>query len=204
MELKEILERMHNKKLYYSADESLVKEQLNYLDLLFEFNHLKPSKQKEKMDLLKKMFAEIGEDCYIETPFNANWGGKNVHFGNGIYANFNLTIIDDTHIYVGNNVMFGPNVVLSGGSHPVSPELRKKAAQFNDTITICDNVWLGANVCVMPGITIGENSIIGAGAVVTKDIPENVIAVGNPCKVLREINENDRKYYHKDLIIDIE
>ncbi len=149
------------------------------------------------------MFAEIGDDCYIEPPLRANWGGRNVHFGNGVYANFNLTLVDDGEILVGDNVMFGPNVVIATASHPIHPELRKKQAQYNLPIHIGNNVWIGAGAIVLPGVKIGDNSIIGAGSVVTKDIPSNVVAVGNPCRVLREINENDMKYYYKEMEIDI-
>ncbi len=203
MNLEETIKRAHNQQLYICSSEELVQLQLEKLDLLFEYNNLKPSMQKEKQALLKRMFAEIGEGCYIESPFHSNWAGMNVHFGKNVYANFNLTIVDDTHVYVGDSVMFGPNVVLATGSHPNDPDLRRKAAQFNAPITIKDNAWIGANVCVMPGVTIGENSIIGAGSVVTKDIPDNVIAVGNPCRVLREINETDKEFYFKGLKIDI-
>ncbi|MGL5559578.1 MAG: sugar O-acetyltransferase [Paraclostridium dentum] len=150
------------------------------------------------------MFAEIGEDCYIEPPLRANWGGKNVHFGNGVYANFNLTLVDDGDIFVGNNVMFAPNVVIASATHPIHPELRRKQAQYNLPIHIGNNVWIGAGAVVLPGVKIGDNTVIGAGSVVTKDIPSNVVAIGNPCRVLREINENDIKYYYKDMKIDIE
>ena len=204
MDINEILSRMYNKKLYFCDNEELMNEQLKYLDKVFEYNNLKPSKQLEKKELLKEMFASIGDDCYVETPFHANWGGKNVHFGNNVYANFNLTLVDDCDIYVGNNVMLGPNVVLSSGTHPIEPKLRSKQAQYNLPIHIEDNVWIGANCVVMPGITIGKNSIIGAGSVVTKDIPSDVIAVGSPCKVIREINDKDKKYYYKNYEIDID
>lgn len=204
MNISEILRRMYNKELYYCDDEDLVREQLGYLDKVFEYNNLKPSKIREKQQLLKEMFADIGEDCYIETPFYANWGGKNVHFGNKVYANFNLVLVDDCDIYIGNHVMFGPNVVISSGTHPIEPKLRRKQAQYNVPIHIKDNVWIGANCAIMPGVTIGENSVIGAGSVVTKDIPPNVVAIGSPCKVLRKITEKDRKYYYKDYEIDIE
>ncbi len=203
MDYNELIHRIHNKKLYFCNSEKLAKEQLSYLDMLFEYNNLRPSAQEEKQKLLKKMFAKIGENCYLETPFYANWGGKNIHMGDNVYTNFGVTFVDDTDIFIGNNVMIAPNVILSTGTHPVDIELRRKVAQFNLPITIKDNVWIGASAIIMPGVTIGENSIIGAGSIVTKDIPKNVIAVGNPCKVMREINENDRKYYHKDLIIDI-
>ena len=149
------------------------------------------------------MFAEIGEGCYIELPFHANWGGAHVHFGKYIYANFNLTMVDDTHIYVGDYTMFGPNVTVATAGHPILPELREKAYQYNIPVHIGRNCWLGAGVLIMPGITIGDNVVIGAGSVVTKDIPSNVVAVGNPCRILREVNEHDKKFYFKDRQIDI-
>lgn len=204
MNMNETLSRMFGKKLYFCDDIELVKEQVIYLDNVFDYNHLKPSQFEEKQLLLKEMFAEIGKDCYIETPFYANWGGKNVHIGDNFYSNFNLVLVDDCDITIGNRVMIGPNVVLATGTHPVEPKLRGKQAQYNLPIHIEDNVWLGAGCIVMPGITIGENSVIGAGSVVTKDIPSNVVAVGNPCRVLREINDNDKKYYYKNLEIDLE
>ncbi len=203
MKLEESLQRMSNGQLYYSDDPQLGKEQALYRDKLFAFNQLPPSQYAQKQALLNEMFAEIGEDCYLETPFHANWGGKNVYFGHHVYANFNLTLVDDCPIRVGNYVMFGPNVTLSAGTHPINPELRKKQAQYNLPITIEDNVWFGAGCIVMPGVTIGENSVIGAGSVVTKNIPANVVAVGNPCRVLREITDHDRKYYDRDKLIDI-
>lgn len=204
MDLKEIKERMYGQKLYYCNDETLMNEQMKSLELLYDFNQTRPSEQDKRDKMLKKMFAEIGEDCYIEPPFHANWGGKNVHFGNGVYANFNLTMVDDCDIFVGNNVLFGPNVTVSAGTHPIHPELRSKQAQYNISIHIGNNVWIGANSVILPGVNIGDNSVIGAGSIVTKDIPSNVVAVGNPCRVLREINENDMKYYYRDMKIDIE
>ncbi|HJC09952.1 MAG TPA: sugar O-acetyltransferase [Candidatus Blautia merdigallinarum] len=204
MNLEETLYRIHHQKLYYCENEELMKEQAKYLDMVFEYNHLPPSRGEEKKALLKKMFGRIGESCYIETPFYANWGGKNVYMGNHVYANFNLVLVDDAVIEIGDNVMIGPNVVLCTGTHPVSPRLRAKEAQYNKPVKVGSGVWIGANTMVMPGVTIGENSIIGAGSVVTKDIPANVIAFGNPCKVHREITEEDEKYYDKDKLIDIE
>lgn len=204
MDLKEIKERMYGQKLYYCNDESLMNEQMKCLELLYEFNQTRPSEQDKRNEMLKSMFAEIGENCYIEPPFHANWGGRNVHFGNDVYANFNLTMVDDCDIFVGNNVLFGPNVTVSAGTHPIHPELRSKQAQYNVSIHIGNNVWVGASSVILPGVHIGDNSVIGAGSVVTKDIPANVVAVGNPCRVLREINENDMKYYYKNMKIDIE
>lgn len=204
MELKEIIHRQYNQKLYYCNDEKLVQAQLKCLDLLYDFNQTRPLEQEKRSKLLKEMFAEIGEDCYIEPPLRANWGGKNVHFGNEVYANFNLTLVDDGDIFVGNNVMFAPNVVIASATHPIHPELRRKQAQYNLPIHIGNNVWIGAGAVVLPGVKIGDNTVIGAGSVVTKDIPSNVVAIGNPCRVLREINENDMEYYYKEMKIDIE
>ncbi len=195
---------MHNGKLYYTGQPELIADQLTYLEKNFDYNQLRPSQQKEKQALLKQLFAEIGESCYIEAPFHANWGGKHVHLGSHVYVNYNLTLVDDTHIYIGDHVMIAPNVVIATGTHPIHPELRRKEAQFNLPVHIQDNVWLGAGCLVMPGVTIGENSVIGAGSVVTKDIPANVVAVGNPCRVLRDISEKDLTVYHKESLIDIE
>ena len=125
-----------------------------------------------------------------------------MHFGKNIYSNFNLTLVDDTHIYVGDYTMFGPNVTVATAGHPILPELRQQGYQYNAPVRIGKNCWIGAGVVIVPGVTIGDNVVIGAGSIVTKDIPDNVIAVGNPCKVLREVNEHDKVYYFKDKMID--
>lgn len=195
-------EKLHTREIYVPTEyPELMKKQSDCLDLLFEYNSLRPSETEKKTALLKKMFAEIGEGCYIETPFHANFGGAHVHFGKNIYANFNLTLVDDTHIYVGDNTMFGPNVTLATAGHPVLPELREKGYQFNIPIHIGKNCWIGAGSVILPGVTVGDGSVIGAGSVVTKDIPSGVVAVGNPCRVLRKIGDRDREYYYKDLRI---
>ncbi len=195
-------EKLHSGEIYNPADDSIMEMQLKCLDKLYAFNMTRPAQLSEREEMLKGMFAEIGENCYIEPPLHSNWGGKHVHFGNNVYANFGLTLVDDTHIYVGDGTMIGPNCVIATAGHPILPELREKQYQFNMPVHIGKNCWLGAGVLVMPGVTIGDNSVIGAGSVVTKDIPENVIAVGNPCKILREINEHDKIYYFKDKKID--
>ena len=195
-------DNLNNGKLYFPNDESIMEVQLQYLDKLYEFNQTRPSQLELRATMLKEMFAEIGKDCYIEPPFHSNWGGHHVHFGDSVYANFNLTCVDDTHIWVGSNTMFGPNVVLATAGHPLMGELRMKGIQFNMPIHIGTNCWLGAGVIVMPGVSIGDNTIIGAGSIVTKDVPSNVIAVGNPCKILREVGEHDKKFYYKDRKID--
>lgn len=197
------LEKMHSGDIYAPGDDEIMKLQTACLEKLYDYNMTRPSEVEKRAKMLKEMFAEIGEDCYIEPPLHANWGGKHCHFGKYVYANFNLTMVDDTHIFVGDGTMFGPNVVLATAGHPILPCLREKQYQFNMPIHIGKNCWLGAGVIVMPGVTIGDNSVIGAGSIVTKDIPANVVAVGNPCRVLREIGEHDRIYFYKDRKIDL-
>lgn len=195
-------ERMQSGKLYFCTDEEIANEQTQCLEILYDYNHTRPSESQKREQILKKLLAEIGESCYIEPPLHANWG-KYTHFGSNVYANFNLTLVDDTDIFVGDNVMIGPNVVIATAGHPVDPALRLQAAQFNISVYIGNNVWIGAGAIVLPGVHIGDNSVIGAGSIVTKDIPANVVAVGNPCRILREINERDQKFYYKDLEIDL-
>lgn len=194
----DVKEKMHNGDLYYPNDESIASEKLKCLDRLYDFNMTRPTETDKRNAMLKEMFAEIGEGCYIEPPFHANFGGKHVHFGKNIYANFNLTLVDDTHIYVGDYTMFGPNVTVATAGHPILPELRQKGYQYNAPVHIGTNCWIGAGAVIVPGITIGDNVVIGAGSIVTKNIPSNTVAVGNPCRVLREVNEHDREFYFKD------
>ncbi|MFE4713771.1 sugar O-acetyltransferase [Paenibacillus sp. NPDC056722] len=193
-----IKDKLHNGSLYLPGDEQLSKEQTICLERLYDFNMTRPLEFEKRVALLQDMFAEIGEGCYIEPPFHSNWGGKHVHFGSNIYANFNLTLVDDTHIHVGDYTMFGPNVTVATAGHPILPELREQIYQFNAPVYIGRNCWIGAGAVILPGTSIGDNTVIGAGSVVTKDIPANVVAVGNPCRVLREINERDKMYYFKD------
>lgn len=195
-------EKLHSGQIYYPSDDEIMKEQLLCLEKLYDYNMTRPLEQERREKLLKEMFAEIGEGCYIEPPLHANWGGHHVHFGKMVYANFNLTLVDDTHIYVGDYTLIGPNVTIATAGHPINPELREKAYQFNRSIRIGRNCWIGAGAIILPGVIIGDNTVIGAGSVVTKDIPANVVAVGNPCKVLREIGEHDKEYYFKDCKID--
>ena len=197
-------EKLHTGELYLPGDDEIMAEQLLCLEKLYDFNATRPSEGRKRTALLKEMFAEIGEDCYIEPPLHSNWGGHHVHFGKGVYANFSLTLVDDTHIYVGDYTMFGPNVTIATAGHPILPELRGNAYyQYNASVHIGKNCWIGAGAVILPGVTIGDNTVIGAGSVVTKDIPANVVAVGNPCKVLREIGEHDKEYYFKDRKIEL-
>lgn len=194
-------ERMLSGKLYDCADETLQARQRELNELVFDYNNTRPTDGKRRQTLLRQIFEDMGEGCYIEPPLHANWG-SHTHLGNKVYANFNLTLVDDTHIYIGDNVMFGSNVTLCTAGHPIEPELRRQVYQYNFPIHIEENVWIGAGVIVLPGVTIGKNSVIGAGSVVTRDIPENVVAMGTPCRVARPISEWDREYYFRKHRID--
>ena len=177
-------DRMHTGALYLPGDDEIMDRQQLCLDRLYEFNHTRPAETDKRQALMKEMFAELGENCYIEPPFYSNFGGTHVHLGNHVYCNFAVTMVDDTHIYIGDNTMIAPNVTIATAGHPVLPELREYDYQYN-----------------MP-VHIGRTCWIGAGSVVTKDIPANVVAVGNPCRVLRPISDRDKKYYFRDHPID--
>ena len=198
-------ERMNAGLIYDPGNSELMAEQQKYQDKLWEFNNLRPSQEEEYARLIKEVFAEVGENTYIQRPVYANWGCRHVHLGSNIYANFNLTLVDDGHIYIGDWVQFGPNVTIATPGHPILPELRRHRnalLQYNKDVHIEAGVWVGAGAIILPGVTIGENSVIGAGSVVTRDIPANVVAVGNPCRVIREIGMHDRDYFFRGEQID--
>ena len=190
--------------IYDPNDSEIIQMQSPYREKLRKFNRLGPADGEEKQKYMHEVFAACGDNCYIELPFRANWGGRNLHLGNNVYANFNLTLVDDANIFVGNNVMFGPNVTVTTANHPIDPELRRRGLQYNRDVYIGDNAWISAGVIILPGVHIGKNTVIGAGSVVTKDIPDNVVAFGVPCRVAREISERDKQYFYKNEPIDWE
>lgn len=191
-------EKMEKGLVYDCSAEEIMSVQTGFVKYMKEYNTLGLGDEKRMEELMPLMFAEVGPNTYVQPPFYANWGGAHVHFGEWVYANFNLTLVDDGHIYIGDHTMIGPNVTIATAGHPILPELREKEMQYNVDVTIGRNVWIGAGAIIVPGVTIGDNTVIGAGSVVTKDIPANVVAVGNPCKVMREINDHDKEYYYKD------
>ena len=195
-------EKIHSGDIYQPMGDDILIEQLGYLDLMDEYNRTPRRLMKERAEMLPKLFAEVGENCFIESPYFANWGGHHVHLGSNVYANAGLKLVDDTHIYIGDCPMLGPNVVIATAGHPIDPELRSRGLQYNMPVRIGRNCWLGAGVIVMPGVTIGDDTVIGAGSVVTKDIPSGVVAVGNPCRVLRKVGEKDREFYFRDRKVD--
>ncbi len=189
-------ERMVRGLIYDTCDPEILRLQTPLHDKLWEFNQLKPSDAQKKEAYMKDVFAECGAGCYIELPFRASWGGSHLHLGNGVYINSNVTMLDDGHIYVGSRALFGPNVIVVTASHPLDAELRRYEMQYNRDVHIGENVWIGAGAIILPGVHIGGNSVIGAGSVVTRDIPGNVLALGSPCHIIREIGEHDREYYY--------
>lgn len=195
-------ERMAKGLIYLPMDESILKQQLKYINVIHKYNKTKATNLKGRQRLLKKMFASIGENCYFEAPIYSNFGCKHVYIGNHVYANFNLTLVDDGNIYIGDHTMIAPNVTIATAGHPINAHLREIGYQYNRDVHIGKNVWIGSGVTIMPGVSIGDNTIIGAGSVVTKDIPSGVVAYGNPCKVARNVGERDDKYFYKDLEID--
>jgi Acetyltransferase (isoleucine patch superfamily) len=192
-----IRERIKNGMLYVDIGEGLDEEREKCKELLYDYNHTRPSEKIKRKDFLKELLGDMGDEIWIEPPLHMAYG-KNVHIGNCFYANFNLVIVDDIDVYIGEHVMIAPNVTITPTGHPVDPALRKPGTQFSIPVKIGNNVWIGSNAVILPGVTIGDNSVIGAGSVVTHDIPENVIAVGNPCRVLRKISEHDKEFYFKN------
>ena len=188
-------ERMVKGLIYDPSDSEIMDEQRVYQDRLWEFNQLKQTDYEEKQKYMKEVFVSCGENCYIELPLHANWGGHHLYMGSDVYANSNLTLVDDGNIYIGDKVLIGPNVTIATANHPLEPGLRARGLQYNKDVHIGENTWIGANTVIVPGVCIGKNTVIGAGSVVTKDIPDHVLAVGNPCKILREISDKDSEVF---------
>ncbi len=196
-------ERMLAGLPYKAWMDGLAEEQLANKKKIREYN-LCPPEEKERIDeIMRSILGKAGSNLNILPPFHCDYG-KNIEVGNNFMSNFNCTILDVGKVTIGDNVMFGPNVSIITAGHPIHPDSRNSGYEYGIPITIGDSVWIGANVVVNPGVTIGHNVVVGSGSVVTKDLPDNVIAVGNPCRVLRTITEEDRPYYYKDRKFDVE
>ena len=168
-----------------------------------QYNQLTRNQEQEMDQLIKEILGGTGKEILVEPPIHFDYG-RNTTVGERFFANYNLTVLDVCPVTIGDNVMIAPNVSLYGAGHPIHPDARNSGYEYGAPITIGNNVWIGGSVCVLPGVTIGKNVVIGAGSVVAKDSPDNVIAVGNPCRVIREITEEDKKYYFKDKEFDVE
>lgn len=188
-------------KLYKAFGKELFEQRQYAKDLIFRFNSLHPSEIDKRNEIIRKLFSRTGEKFLIEPPFHCDYG-YNISIGNNFYSNYNLVILDCAKTEIGDNVLIGPNVGIYPAGHPVHPELRKQEYEFAFPVHIGNNVWIGGNVVINPGVKIGDNSVIGSGSVVTKDIPPGVVAAGNPCRVLREITDRDKLYYFRNMKID--
>lgn len=196
-------ERMLKNLPYKAWLDGLEEERLENKKKIYEYNNCRPDEGEKSQRLIREILGKTGENVYVEAPFRCDYG-YNIEVGENFYANYNLVILDVGRVKIGKNAQFAPNVAIYTAGHPVHPDSRNSGYEYGIDITIGDNVWLGGNTVIMPGVHIGNNAVIGAGSVVTKDIPDDVVAAGNPCRVLRSITEEDRKYYYKDREFDVE
>ena len=196
-------EKMLDGEIYFANDKVLVSERTFAKKLLHKLNVTEYLMNGNARNILPQLMPNAHKRLYIEPPFHCDYG-YNIHVGENFYANYNLTILDVGKVSIGKNVMFAPHVSIYTAGHPLHPEMRNTGYEYGIEVTIGDNVWVGGNVVILPGVTIGNNVVIGSGSVVTKDLPENALAAGNPCRVLRLITEEDRKYNFRDRVFDEE
>lgn len=194
-------EHGHKDPVDIQQEQELDAERKRCKEVMFDYNNTRPSEDEKRTAILKGILGDCGDHVFIENPVHMSYG-THVHLGEHFYANFNLVIVDDMDVYIGDRVMIGPNVTICTTGHPVYPLYREMVAHYSLPIHIGNNVWIGANSVVLPSVTIGDNTVIGAGSIVTRDIPANVVAVGNPCRVMRPISERDREYYFRDRKVD--
>ena len=195
-------EKMEKGELYDAAIPELIEQLLSTRDKIFELNHLRPSQLEEREKLIREIIGTTPEKFIIISPFFCDYG-HNIHLGKNFFANYNLTVLDVGKVIIGDNAQIAPNVSIYTAGHPVHPQSRNSGYEYGISVTIGDNVWIGGSTVINPGVHIGNNVVIGSGSVVTKDLPDNVIAVGSPCRVIRKITEADRKYYYKDKEFDV-
>lgn len=183
-------------ELYYFYDQELNQESRRCKNLIRKLNNTTENQVEDRVQIIKELFGNVGELCWIEPPFQCDYG-SNIQVGNVVFFNYDCIVLDTCKVSIGNNVIIGPRVCIYTASHPICAEIRGEGFNIGKPITIGNDVWIGGNSVINPGVTIGSNVVIGAGSVVVKNIPENVIAVGNPCKVLRSITAEDNEYWNK-------
>lgn len=176
--------------LYDSSEKKMTHTRHRAKKLYSKYNRLNPTAWKKRRKIMKKLIGKIGRKFLIEQPFYCDYGG-NIEIGDNFFSNMNLVILDGAKVKIGNNVMIAPNVGIYGTGHPLHIETRNKFIEYSYPITIGNNVWIGGSVTILPGVTIGDNTVIGAGSVVTKDIPPNCVAYGSPCRVIRTIDQEE-------------
>lgn len=196
-------ERMLAGLPYKAWLDGLSEERLACKRIIHAYNLLSPDEGERAQELMKKLLGKTGKVFHVAQPFHCDYG-SNIEIGENFFSNYGLTILDVGKVVIGDNAQIAPNVSIYTAGHPVHPDSRNSGYEYGIPVTIGDNVWIGGNAVILPGVTIGSNSVIGAGSVVTKDVPEWVIAAGNPCRVLRRITEEDRKYYFQDRVFDVE
>ena len=191
-----------DREMAYISDDAVMEEQRKTRKILRELNTVDPSDFDRIGEIVEKLFGKSYK-AFINPPFYCDYG-FHIEVGENFFANYNCTIIDVAKVKIGDNCQLAPNVSIYTAGHPVHPDSRNSLYEYGIGVTIGDNVWIGGNTVILPGVHIGSNTVIGAGSVVTKDIPDWVIAAGNPCRVIRKITEDDRKYYYKDREFDEE
>ena len=196
-------ERMLAGLPYKAWMDGLSEERLENRKRVFRYNHLEPGDRAEQDRLIREIFGKTGEHVHVEPPFFCDYG-YNIEVGGNFFANYNFTVLDVGKVRIGENAQIGPNVSIYTAGHPLHPDSRNSGYEYGIPVTIGDNVWIGGNVCILPGVTVGNNAVIGAGSVVTKDIPDNALAAGNPCRVIRQITEADRDFYYRDRRFDVD
>lgn len=195
-------ERMMAGLPYKAWLDGLSEERMENKLKIYDYNLLRPDEGEKMVAMIKDIFGKTGNSVFVEQPFHCDYG-KNIQVGNNFFANYNCTILDVGKVIIDENVQFAPNVSIYTAGHPIHLQSRNSGYEYGLGVTIGDNVWLGGSVVINPDVKIGNNVVIGSGSVVTKDIPDNVVAVGNPCKVIRKITDDDRKYYFKDREFDV-
>lgn len=196
-------ERMLAELPYRGWMDGLEEERMETKKKIWQYNNTCPDDVKTIGRLIREIIGVHGENITVEQPFHCDYG-SNIEVGENFFANYNLTILDVAKVVIGKNVLIAPNVSIYTAGHPLDPEARNSGYEYGIGITIGDNVWIGGNTVINPGVHIGDNVVIGSGSVVTRDIPDHTVAAGNPCRVIRKLREEDKKYYYKNRTFDVD